>query len=128
MQRREFLRLSAHGESMVGEIACDKLYVQWRDTVSHHQHGMSEQGTLNDSEWWAGEPALHTSQQSPEEFFQSVLRELMPLESVKVSALEWFSDDEFRIRVQHLLQTFQTGGGTVIYEDQKAVDAQVVSK
>ena len=125
MQRREFLRLSSTGKRTDGEIACDKLYMHWRDTVSHHRRGMYEQGTLNDSEWWAGEPALNIPGQSPEDFFQSVLRDIRLLDSVKLTALEWFSDDEFRIRVQDLLQTYQTGGGKVIYEEVDSVDEQV---
>ncbi len=121
MQRREFLRLSKHGRCLTGEIACDKLYMHWRDAVSHQHQGMSEQGTLNDSEWWAGEPALVTSAQNPEQFFQSILRDLKNLESVHVTGLEWFSDDEFRIRLQDLLQAYQIGGGEVSYAGTRSI-------
>ncbi len=124
MQRRDFLRLSHHGKDKSGEIACDKLYMYWRDTVSHQQHGMSEQGTLNDSEYWAGEPVLETRQQSPEEFFRNVLGELNTLDSVLVTGIEWFSDDEFRIRVQDLLRTYQIGGGSVTYQQTQASSSE----
>ncbi|MEC9223832.1 MAG: hypothetical protein VYE56_08075 [Pseudomonadota bacterium] len=89
----------------------------FQDINAGFQNSASEEGTIDDAEWWAGEPALLTSKADPERFFASVLDDLADIDSIKVKDMEWLDQGEFRVRVETMLTAFKAKGGEVVYKD-----------
>jgi hypothetical protein len=121
MNRRDFLLFHAEGSKQVADLSCEKLFMHYQDLNSGFQRAVEEAGTLDDADWWAGEPSLLVNSMEPEAFFRKVLDELSDVEAVLVQDMEWLAQGDFRIRVETLLSAFKAGGGEVNY---KSLDKQ----
>ena len=117
MNRRDFLLFRTEDSKNVAVLSCEKLFMYFQDINAGFQNSASEEGTIDDAEWWAGEPALLTSKADPERFFASVLDDLADIDSVKVKDMEWLDQGEFRVRVETMLTAFKAKGGEVVYKD-----------
>ena len=104
--------------SRVAELSCEKLFMNYQDINSGLQTSREEAGTLEDSDWWAGEPSLNINTADPEKFFASVLNDLNGVEKLQVLDLEWLNQGEFRVRVETFLLAFKATGGEVVYKGQ----------
>ena len=118
MRRRDFLLMRTDGSDRVAELSCEKLFMNYQDLNSGFQVSKEEAGTLEDADWWAGEPTLDIGKADPEEFFASVLADLNGVSKVRVLDLEWLNQGEFRVRVETLLLAFKAAGGKVTYNHQ----------
>ena len=87
-----------------------------KSSPSGVQASREEAGTLEDADWWAGEPSLSISTADPEKLFASVLADLNNVNKLQVLDLEWLSQGEFRVRVETLLLAFKAAGGEVVYK------------
>ncbi len=120
MNRRDFLFFRSKGNAQVVELSCEKLFVHYEHLCSGFNQAEEESGTLDDAEWWAGEPPLSITSLDPEDFFRSVQRDLANIDSLQVLDMEWLAQGEFRIRVETLLAACKAGGCEVNYQTQKA--------
>ena len=116
MRRRDFLLMRTDGGNRVEDLSCEKLFMNYQDLNSGVQASREEAGTLEDADWWAGEPSLNISTADPEKFFASVLADLNNVNKLQVLDLEWLSQGEFRVRVETLLLAFKAAGGEVVYK------------
>ena len=116
MRRRDFLLMRTDGGSRVADLSCEKLFMNYQDLNSGVQVSREEAGTLEDADWWAGEPSLNISTADPEKFFACVLADLNNVNKLQVLDLEWLSQGEFRVRVETLLLAFKAAGGEVVYK------------
>ena len=118
MRRRDFLLMRTDGSDRVADLSCEKLFMNYQDINSGLQASREEAGTLEDADWWAGEPSLNINTADPERFFASILEDLSGVEKLQVLDLEWLNQGEFRVRVETLLLAFKAAGGEVIYKGQ----------
>lgn len=116
MKRRDFLLLRAEGSERIADLSCEKLFMHFQDLNAGFQQGAEEAGTLDDADWWAGEPALNISRSDPETFFRNVLDDLKGIDSIQVQDMEWLAQGDFRVRVETLLTAFKAMGGVVTYK------------
>ena len=72
MNRRDFLFFRTESNAQLAELSCENLYMHYQDLCSGFNQAPAEAGTLNDTEWWAGEPPLQIGSGDPEAFFRSV--------------------------------------------------------
>ena len=117
MQRRDFLLFRTEGSKRVGELSCEKLFMHFQDLSSGFQQAMEEAGTLDDADWWAGEPPLSIQTIDSETFFRGVLAEMRDTDSLQVLDMEWLAQGDFRIRVETLLAAFKARGGEVLFQN-----------
>ena len=117
MNRRDFLLLRTEGSKTIAELSCEKLFMQYQDLSSGFQQAEAESGTLDDAEWWAGEPPLSVNHIDPEAFFRSVQTDIIKADKLRVLDMEWLAQGEFRIRVETLLASFKATGGEVLYKN-----------
>ena len=47
------------GSGRVADLSCEKLFMNYQDINSGLQASREEAGTLEDADWWAGEPSLN---------------------------------------------------------------------
>jgi hypothetical protein len=76
MKRRDFLLFHTEADKSVADLSCEKLFIYYEGLNSGFHQAAAEQGTLDDADWWAGEPPLAINSSDPESFFRSVLIEL----------------------------------------------------
>ena len=126
MKRRDFLLMRMDGSERVADLSCEKLFMNYQDLNSGFQQSNEESGTLEDADWWAGEPTLNIHSVDPETFFTSVLVDLKGISKVQVQDMEWLAQGEFRVRVETLLTAFKAGGGEVSYKaTQESITAEI---
>ena len=116
MNRRDFLLFRTEGSQRIADLSCEKLFMHYQDLNSGYHQAAEESGTLDDADWWAGEPPLAIDNTDPEAFFRSVLTDIKDVDSVRVLDMEWLAQGEFRIRVETLLAAFKARGGEVSYQ------------
>ena len=116
MKRRDFLLMRTDGGERVAELSCEKLFMNYQDLNSGLQQSNEESGTLEDADWWAGEPSLSVHRADPETFFNSVFADLKGVSKVQVQDMEWLAQGEFRVRVETLLTAYKAAGGEVDYK------------
>ena len=75
------------GGNRVADLSCEKLFMNYQDLNSGVQASREEAGTLEDADWWAGEPSLNISTADPEKFFASVLADLNNVNKLQVLEL-----------------------------------------
>ena len=124
MNRRDFLLFRTEGSARVAVLSCERLFIHYQDLNARFQQGTAEAGTLNQADWWAGEPALHIDSLDPDSFFRSLLRDLESVERIRISDMEWLRQGEFRARVETLLAGFKARGGEVTFTASLAGDQQ----
>jgi hypothetical protein len=115
MNRRDFLLFRTEGRIRVVELSCQKLFVNYLDLCSGIAQAAPEAGTLDDSDWWAGEPPLQIESAAPDDFFRQVQADVMDADQLRVVDMEWVAQGEFRIRVETLLAAFRATGGEIVY-------------
>lgn len=117
MNRRDFLSFRTEGSQRVAELSCEKLFMHFQDLSSGFQQATEEAGTLDDADWWAGEPPLSIHGIDPETFFRGVLGEMRETHCLQVLDMEWLVQGDFRIRVETLLAAFKAQGGEVLFQN-----------
>ena len=117
MNRRDFLFFRTESNAQLAELSCENLYMHYQDLCSGFNQAPAEAGTLNDTEWWAGEPPLQIGSGDPEAFFRSVQSELGSADKLRVRDMQWLAQGDFRIRVETLLAAFKAKGGEVTYQE-----------
>ena len=117
MNRRDFLLFHTEGSQRVAELSCEKLFMHFQDLSSGYQQATEEAGTLDDADWWAGEPPLSIHAIDPENFFRGVLGEMRETDCLQVLDMEWLAQGDFRIRVETLLAAFKARGGEVLFQN-----------
>ena len=115
MNRRDFLLFHTEDARKVADLSCEKLFVYYQGLNSGYHQAEEEAGTLDDADWWAGEPPLSIRGSDPESFFRSVLADLKDIDSLRVLDMEWLAQGDFRIRVETLLAAFKAKGSDVIF-------------
>ncbi|MBL4821545.1 MAG: hypothetical protein JKY98_11240 [Gammaproteobacteria bacterium] len=115
MKRRDFLRFRTDTGKQVAELSCEKLFVHYEGLCSGFHQAPEEAGTIDDEEWWAGEPPLAITSIDPDDFFRGLLTDLKGVDTLKVLDIQWLSQGEFRIRVDTLLAAFKATGSEIIY-------------
>ena len=120
MNRRDFLFFRTEGSKRVAELSCEKLFMHCADLSSGFQQADAEAGTMDEADWWAGEPPLSISSIDPEDFFRSVQTEIAAIDILQVLDIQWLAQGEFRIRVETLLAVFKAKGGEVTYRTTEA--------
>ena len=115
MNRRDFLLFRTEDDKKVADLSCEKLFVHYEGLKSGFHQAEEEAGTLDDADWWAGEPPLKIRSSDPESFFRSVLADLKDVDSLRVLDMEWLAQGDFRIRVETLLAAFKAKGSEVIF-------------
>lgn len=120
MKRRDFLLCRTEDDRKVADLSCEKLFIHYEGLNSGFHQAEVEQGTLDDADWWAGEPPLSISSSDPETFFRSVLADLKDIDSLRVLDMEWLAQGDFRIRVETLLAAFKAKGSEVIFQAQRS--------
>ena len=91
MKRRDFLLMRTDDGERVAELSCEKLFMNYQDLNSGFQQSNEESGTLEDADWWAGEPSLSIHRADPETFFSSVFADLKGVSKVQVHDMEWLA-------------------------------------
>jgi hypothetical protein len=117
MNRRDFLMFRTEDSQRVAELSCEKLFMHFQDLSSGFQQATEEAGTLDDADWWAGEPPLSIHGLDPETFFRGVLGEMGETDCLRVLDMEWLAQGDFRIRVETLLAAFKAQGGEVLFKN-----------
>lgn len=117
MNRRDFLLFRTEAAKQVADLSCEKLFVHYEGLCSGFHQAEEEQGTLDDADWWAGEPPLSISSIDTEDFFRSLLADLKKVETLHVLDMQWLAQGDFRIRVDTLLAAFKAKGGDVIFQE-----------
>ena len=115
MNRRDFLLFHTEDDKTVADLSCEKLFVYYEGLNSGFHQAEEEAGSLDDADWWAGEPPLKIRSSDPESFFRSVLADLKDVDSLRVLDMEWLAQGDFRIRVETLLAAFKAKGGDVVF-------------
>ena len=116
MNRRDFLLLRHEEEQQLAELSCEKLFVHYCDLNSGFHEAEAEEGTIDDADWWAGEPPLLIHSIDPDEFFSSVMQDLKGVDSLTVLDMEWVAQGDFRIRVETLLAAVRARGVEVVFQ------------
>ena len=76
MNRRDFLLFRTEDDKKVADLSCEKLFIHYEGLNSGFHQAEEEAGSLDDADWWAGEPPLKIRSSDPESFFRSVLADL----------------------------------------------------
>lgn len=120
MNRRDFLLFRTEDDKKVADLSCEKLFIHYEGLNSGFHQAREEAGTLDDADWWAGEPPLKIYRSDPETFFRSVLADLKDVDSLRVLDMEWLAQGDFRIRVETLLAAFKAKGSDVVFPSASA--------
>ena len=107
MNRLDFLLFRTEDDKTVADLSCEKLFVYYEGLNSGFHQALEEAGTLDDAEWWAGEPPLKINSSATESFFRSVLADLRDSDSFPVRAREGLGQGGFRIWVKTLMRRFK---------------------
>ena len=116
MNRRDFLLLRCEEEKQIAELSCEKLFVHYSDVNSGFHEAEAEEGTMDDADWWAGEPPLLIHSIDPDKFFSNVMQDLKGVDSLRVLDMEWVVQGDFRIRVETLLAAARAKGVEVVFQ------------
>jgi|TARA_B110000881_G_scaffold71975_1_gene62471 hypothetical protein len=116
MNRRDFLLLRSEEDLQLAELSCQKLFVLYSGLNSGFHEAEAEEGTIDDADWWAGEPPLLIHSIDPDEFFSSVMQDLKGVDSLTVLDMEWVAQGDFRIRVETLLAAVRARGVEVVFQ------------
>lgn len=116
MNRRDFLLLRREEELQLAELSCEKLFVHYSDLSSGFHEAEAEEGTIDDADWWAGEPPLLIHSIDPDQFFSSVMQDMKGADSLIVLDMDWVAQGDFRIRVETLLAAVRARGVEVVFQ------------
>ena len=116
MNRRDFLLLRREEEKQIAELSCERLFVHYSDLNSGFHEAEAEEGTMDDADWWAGEPPLLIHSIDPDAFFSNVMQDLKGVDSLRVLDMEWVVQGDFRIRVETLLAAARAQGVEVVFQ------------
>jgi hypothetical protein len=107
VNRREFLLFRTEGRTKTAELACERLYMQYRDAQMTPDDRVAEEG---------GEPPARFDTRSARQLFDELERELAGADLLVVTQTAWLAVDDFARAVNGLAERLRAHGTRIEFK------------
>jgi hypothetical protein len=109
LSRRAFLQLKADSQRRIAELSCERLYMRFLDA---QLQGSDAADAAHEAE--SERAPVFEGDSSADALFESLARELMKADELRLTERSWLLNEEFRARLEPVLAAFQARGGVIV--------------